>query len=45
MGSECRLSSDARNAEVQRTETYIGIATEMLPCTFCRRIFRGVNLV
>ena len=31
MGRKYGLSNDARNAEVQIVEIYIGIATEMLP--------------
>ena len=30
-GRKYGLSNDARNAELQRVETYIGIATDMLP--------------
>ena len=30
-GRKYGLSNDARYAEVQKVETYIGIATEMLP--------------
>ena len=31
MGRKYGLSNDARYAEVQKVETHIGIATEMLP--------------